>query len=172
MEKGVDTLLEAWALGAPPGVLKIVGDGPEAQSLRAAAPPGVEFRGQVAADEVPSILASARALMVPSRWYEAAPGRSQRRTQPACRSSRVTSAPYPRPSSPVPLGISFRLTNPEHGLRFPSSLPMMPRASGLGRRLDASGESVSPLSKDSKRSSPSTKRRSEPAKLIESWGAH
>lgn len=72
-EKGVDTLLAAWALGEPPGRLVIVGDGPAAGSLRAAAPPGVEFRGQVAVDEVPSLIASARALMVPSRWYEAAP---------------------------------------------------------------------------------------------------
>lgn len=73
VEKGVDTLLAAWALREPPGVLVIVGDGPAAGSLRAAAPPGVEFRGQAAAHEVPSIMASARALMIPSRWYEAAP---------------------------------------------------------------------------------------------------
>jgi glycosyltransferase involved in cell wall biosynthesis len=72
-EKGVDTLLAAWALGEPPGKLVIAGDGPEAASLRAASPPGVEFRGQVAAEEVPSLLASARALVIPSRWYEAAP---------------------------------------------------------------------------------------------------
>jgi glycosyltransferase involved in cell wall biosynthesis len=73
VEKGVDTLLAAWGLREPPGRLLIVGDGPAADSLRATAPPGVEFRGQVGADEVPKILASARALMIPSRWYEAAP---------------------------------------------------------------------------------------------------
>src|SRR5439155_26884295 len=72
-EKGVDTLLAAWALGEPPGRLVIVGDGPEIVSLRAIAPPGVEFRGQVPADEVPPIMASARAWMIPSRWFEAAP---------------------------------------------------------------------------------------------------
>lgn len=72
-EKGVDTLLDAWARGEPPGRLLVVGDGPERDKLRAAAPPGVEFRGQVPSDEVPSILRDARALMVPSRWYEAAP---------------------------------------------------------------------------------------------------
>jgi glycosyltransferase involved in cell wall biosynthesis len=37
------------------------------------APSGVEFRGQVAASEVPGFLSRARALLVPSRWYEAAP---------------------------------------------------------------------------------------------------
>jgi glycosyltransferase involved in cell wall biosynthesis len=72
-EKGVDTLLAAWALGESPGRLVIVGDGPEAETLRAGAPPGVEFRGQVSPDEVSSVLAAARALMIPSRWYEAAP---------------------------------------------------------------------------------------------------
>jgi len=72
-EKGVDTLLAAWALREPPGKLMIVGDGPEAGTLRAGAPPGVEFRGQMSPNEVSSVLAAARALMVPSRWYEAAP---------------------------------------------------------------------------------------------------
>ena len=72
-EKGVDTLLAAWSLGDPPGTLLVVGDGPEAASLQASAPPGVEFRGQVAAEEVPQLLESARALLIPSRWYEAAP---------------------------------------------------------------------------------------------------
>jgi glycosyltransferase involved in cell wall biosynthesis len=72
-EKGVDTLLEAWALGRPPGKLLVVGDGPEAGALRSSPPSGVEFRSQVAAEDVPALLASARALLIPSRWYEAAP---------------------------------------------------------------------------------------------------
>lgn len=73
-EKGVDTLLSAWRLmGASSAPLLVVGDGPDAGSLRAAAPPGVEFRGPVPASDVPGILAHARALVVPSRWYEAAP---------------------------------------------------------------------------------------------------
>lgn len=73
-EKGVDTLLSAWRLiGGPPPPLLVVGDGPDGGALRAAAPPGVEFRGPVPASDVPGILAHARALLVPSRWYEAAP---------------------------------------------------------------------------------------------------
>jgi glycosyltransferase involved in cell wall biosynthesis len=71
-EKGVRTLLRAWALGSP-GKLLVVGDGPEAAELRRTAPPGVEFLGQVPGEEVPPLLARARALLVPSRWYEAAP---------------------------------------------------------------------------------------------------
>jgi len=73
-EKGVDTLLDAWRLmgsSAPPIV--VVGDGPAGDALRAEAPAGVEFRGQIAATDVPAMLARARALLVPSRWYEAAP---------------------------------------------------------------------------------------------------
>ncbi len=72
-EKGVDTLLRAWETWKPPARLLIVGDGPEAAALRWASPDGVEFRGSVAAYQVAGILAGARALMVPSRWYEAAP---------------------------------------------------------------------------------------------------
>jgi glycosyltransferase involved in cell wall biosynthesis len=72
-EKGVDTLLRAWALGPSLGRLMVVGDGPEGEALRAAAPPGVEFLPQVAPEDVPAIVASARALLIPSRWYEAAP---------------------------------------------------------------------------------------------------
>jgi glycosyltransferase involved in cell wall biosynthesis len=71
-EKGVDTLLAAWRRAAP-GPLLVVGDGPLAQELRRGAPAGVEFRGAVPASEVPTILAQARGLLVPSRWYEASP---------------------------------------------------------------------------------------------------
>jgi glycosyltransferase involved in cell wall biosynthesis len=50
-----------------------VGDGPDGAALRRDAPAGVVFAGQVRGDEVPAILRRARALLVPSRWYEAAP---------------------------------------------------------------------------------------------------
>ncbi len=72
-EKGVDTLLRAWERGRPDVPLVVVGDGPDGSALRASAPHGVEFRGQVPSEEVAGILARARALLVPSRWYEAAP---------------------------------------------------------------------------------------------------
>jgi len=72
-EKGVDTLLRAWAVDPPRLPLVVVGDGPIGPALRRDVPPGVEFKGQVPPQEVPSILARARALLVPSRWYEAAP---------------------------------------------------------------------------------------------------
>jgi glycosyltransferase involved in cell wall biosynthesis len=72
-EKGVDTLLQAWSALGSSARLVVVGEGPEGDRLRRSAPDGVEFRGRVPAGEVPAVLAGARALLVPSRWYEAAP---------------------------------------------------------------------------------------------------
>jgi glycosyltransferase involved in cell wall biosynthesis len=72
-EKGVDTLIDAWRSHAPKHPLVVIGDGPDADILRRDAPAGVEFRGRVSTDEAGRALAHARALMVPSRWYEAAP---------------------------------------------------------------------------------------------------
>jgi glycosyltransferase involved in cell wall biosynthesis len=70
-EKGVDTVLEAWRTA--PGTLLVVGDGPAGPALRASAPPNVRFTGQVPAADVPALVRGARALLVPSRWFEAAP---------------------------------------------------------------------------------------------------
>jgi glycosyltransferase involved in cell wall biosynthesis len=72
-EKGIDTLMRAWSLPDPPGDLVVVGEGPMGPTLRASAPPGVEFRGHLEPDQIPGVLRGARALLVPSRWYEAAP---------------------------------------------------------------------------------------------------
>ncbi|MGH2786466.1 MAG: glycosyltransferase [Actinomycetota bacterium] len=69
-EKGVATLLEAW-----PGIdasLLVVGDGPEADRLKSSAPEGVHFAGAVSPHEVSGVLTGARALLVPSQWYEPA----------------------------------------------------------------------------------------------------
>jgi glycosyltransferase involved in cell wall biosynthesis len=70
-EKGADVLIDAWRrIGSP---LVVAGDGPDAERLRAEAPPNVEFRGQVAPEEVGELLTRARALVVPSVSYEGAP---------------------------------------------------------------------------------------------------
>jgi glycosyltransferase involved in cell wall biosynthesis len=70
-EKGVQTLLRAWTgLSAR---LVIVGDGPQADQVRSEAPSGVEFRGTIPPSEVPDLLVRARALLVPSNWYEGQP---------------------------------------------------------------------------------------------------
>jgi glycosyltransferase involved in cell wall biosynthesis len=70
-EKGVATLLSAWRQDL--GRLLVVGDGPEAPGLRRLAPGGVEFRGAVAREEARRLVAQARAVLVPSIWYEAFP---------------------------------------------------------------------------------------------------
>jgi glycosyltransferase involved in cell wall biosynthesis len=69
-EKGVGTLLDAWTQIR--AKLLIVGDGPEAERLRAIGPSNVEFRGTVEPDEVQALLRHARALVVPSTWHEGA----------------------------------------------------------------------------------------------------
>jgi glycosyltransferase involved in cell wall biosynthesis len=69
--KGPATLMDAWSERSVR--LLVVGDGPEMANLRSVAPPSVEFRGLVPADAVPELLRGARALLVPSLVYDAAP---------------------------------------------------------------------------------------------------
>jgi len=73
-EKGVDTMLRAWAHldGIP---LKIAGDGEQRHQVEAAARtlPSVEYVGFLEASELQRLLAGADLLVVPSRWYEGQP---------------------------------------------------------------------------------------------------
>lgn len=69
-EKGVATLMEAWK--GVKAKLLIVGDGPEASRLRAAAPRNVEFTGTVDPGEASTLLRHARALLSPSVSHEGA----------------------------------------------------------------------------------------------------
>jgi len=67
-EKGCDTLIEAWrGIEAP---LTLIGDGPELDTLRASAPANVTFAGRQSAPSVKRAMENARAVIVPSRWYE------------------------------------------------------------------------------------------------------
>lgn len=70
-EKGIDVLVRDWSHRV--GTLVVAGDGPLRDQLQRDAPAGVEFRGEVMPDEVPSLLRDARALCVPSIWYEGGP---------------------------------------------------------------------------------------------------
>ncbi|MEV4974515.1 glycosyltransferase [Streptomyces scopuliridis] len=68
-QKGQDTLLRAWRqilLQLPRARLVLVGDGPDADALRAAAPPSVLFAGAVP-DTAPWYRA-ADLVVLPSRW--------------------------------------------------------------------------------------------------------
>ena len=68
-EKGCDILLAAWR--DLPFPLTVIGDGPELDQLRAAAPPNVTFLGRRPSADVRRAMASAIAVIVPSLWYEA-----------------------------------------------------------------------------------------------------
>jgi glycosyltransferase involved in cell wall biosynthesis len=75
-EKGVDVLIDA--IGRAGGThLQVLGEGPERERLEGqaaeVAPGRVEFRGRVTKSEVQEAMASALAVVVPSRWYENQP---------------------------------------------------------------------------------------------------
>jgi glycosyltransferase involved in cell wall biosynthesis len=73
-EKGVSTLLRACSRASAP--LTIVGSGPEESRLKALASQenvDVEFVGHQPPDRIAAILGQARALVLPSEWYENAP---------------------------------------------------------------------------------------------------
>jgi glycosyltransferase involved in cell wall biosynthesis len=69
-EKGLDTVVRAWSGVEAP--LLIVGEGDHEAQLRALAPPNVEFRATVPGDEIAALTRHARAMLVPSEWYETA----------------------------------------------------------------------------------------------------
>jgi glycosyltransferase involved in cell wall biosynthesis len=72
VEKGLDTLLQAWQRlgGAMP--LKIVGDGPLSSQVAAACQqlPQVEWLGRRPLEEVYTLMGGAKILVFPSKWYE------------------------------------------------------------------------------------------------------
>lgn len=72
--KGVDVLIEAWAVAAPSGFqLKIVGDGPMAGSLKEKVRQrslNVEFLGHRSGPEVLDLMTHAYALIAPSLCFE------------------------------------------------------------------------------------------------------
>ena len=71
-EKGLDLLAEAWSRTDASLPLLVAGDGPLRGWVEhwAAATPSVRFLGRRTRGECGDLLAGARALIVPSRWYE------------------------------------------------------------------------------------------------------
>ncbi len=70
-EKGVDQLVEAWSQAETADLtLRIVGDGPLRAALEQRRVAGVDVAGWLGPDRVAEELRSARALVVPSIWYE------------------------------------------------------------------------------------------------------
>ena len=66
--KGIDTLLEAWPAVGGGRRLTVVGDGP--LELDGRTPPGVELLGWCSRAEVTERMLRARALVMPTEWYE------------------------------------------------------------------------------------------------------
>jgi glycosyltransferase involved in cell wall biosynthesis len=70
-EKGVHTLLDAWRQLGKDVPLRIVGDGPLADEVRAAARHShIEWLGRRPTAEVYELMGKARCVVVPSEWYE------------------------------------------------------------------------------------------------------
>ncbi|MBE9109967.1 glycosyltransferase [Nodosilinea sp. LEGE 07298] len=72
VEKGLDTLIEAWRQLEQPIQLKIIGDGPLAPMVEQAAQEltGVEWLGKKPIAEVHRLMGEASFLVFPSKWYE------------------------------------------------------------------------------------------------------
>lgn len=71
-EKGIKTLLAAWAELGRELPLKILGDGPESNVVVEAASryPGIEWLGWRPVEEVLARIGDAKLVVVPSSWYE------------------------------------------------------------------------------------------------------
>ena len=71
-EKGIDTLLAAWAQDSSLPPLKVVGDGPLADKVQdaAASDRRIEWLGRRSAEDVLGLVGEAACLVMPSVWYE------------------------------------------------------------------------------------------------------
>lgn len=74
-EKGIRTLLDAYAGSSDLPLLKVVGDGPLAESIREASStdPRIEWLGQLDSEAVYARMREAKVLVFPSVWYEGLP---------------------------------------------------------------------------------------------------
>lgn len=72
VEKGLDTLLEAWRTLETPYPLKIIGDGPLSTQVEEVAKQvsNIEWLGRKPLAEVHQLMGNASFLVFPSKWYE------------------------------------------------------------------------------------------------------
>lgn len=124
-------MLEAWqGAGDDLETLTVVGGGPSEAELRATAPPGVRFLGDVPAEQVPALIRSARAVMIPSRWDEAAVPRV------ALEAYASGVAVISSERGALPEGV----VNGETGLIAPADAPAAWRDAAASMAIDGSGE--------------------------------
>ena len=71
-EKGIDTLLDA-IRDLPNVEVRLAGDGPELEALKATAPPNAKFLGRLDAAGVFDFYRQAKFLAIPSKWFEGCP---------------------------------------------------------------------------------------------------
>jgi glycosyltransferase involved in cell wall biosynthesis len=73
--KGINTMLQAWAGLANPIPLRIVGDGPLIPAVQRASAtiPNISYEGRLSRAGVLELMGQARALIFPSEWYECFP---------------------------------------------------------------------------------------------------
>lgn len=71
-EKGLSTLLEAWRQDQNLPIVKIIGDGPQAEMIRKAASNDsrIEWLGRMPMNELLDVVGRANCLVMPSLWYE------------------------------------------------------------------------------------------------------
>ncbi len=72
VEKGIGTMLTAMELVNPAVRLKIIGDGPMAPEVKAAAErnPRIQYLGRLPQREVLDLMGASRCVLFPSEWYE------------------------------------------------------------------------------------------------------
>jgi glycosyltransferase involved in cell wall biosynthesis len=72
-EKGFDRIVRAWSESKTELRLTIVGEGPAKAELEGLAPSNVRFIGRLSSSEINALMLNARALFLPSRWFESQP---------------------------------------------------------------------------------------------------
>jgi glycosyltransferase involved in cell wall biosynthesis len=73
-EKGVLDLVQSWGRARVEGLrLTMIGSGPLLDVIRASGSPGIDLPGQIPPFEVRRLMLEARALVLPSRWFEGMP---------------------------------------------------------------------------------------------------
>ncbi|MEE8640032.1 MAG: glycosyltransferase [bacterium] len=139
-QKGVDVLIQAVGLAGPKVRLKVAGSGPEEANLvetaKGYAADKVEFLGHVDARRLAGLMASARAVVVPSRWPENTPAvvLEAFAAGAAVVASRVGGVP-----EMVEDGVEGLLVEAEDVRELAAALELLAGDARKGRKLGAAG---------------------------------